>query len=177
MGSLIGYIMEAGVAYTLAAILHELGHAIAGELFGSPVKKMKLTWAGLCVVRDAGSPLPNLLISSAGPLISLAVGLAAWNRWDLFAIANLCIFLANVSPIQGSDGDRIWMCAVELAWMGGRRRPDRRLGRDHAWLLERGLSRWDLEQMELAEPWPPAPGSHRATKNGIPELFVTTYDT
>jgi len=144
--------------YLLGVLMHELGHAIASELLGAPIKGVKLTWLGIGILRDAGSPLPNILISSAGPLMSLLVGLAAWPSWKLFAMANFCLFIANIAPIAGSDGDRIWTCAAKLGWIDDPKLPRRGLGRRHAWLLGRGFSTWDLEQMELADDHPPAPG-------------------
>ena len=141
-----------------ALFLHEMGHTIAGELLGVPVKGLKFTWFGIGVVRAPGGPLSNLLISAAGPIFSLLVGLVTWPLWKLFATANFCMFLFNLIPIANSDGDRVWRCAAELGWIDDPTLPRPGLAKSHSWLKSKGFSTWDLEQMELSEKHPPAPG-------------------
>lgn len=104
--------------YYAAALLHESAHALAGELLGMPVKGFRFSWGSIAIVRETGSPLTNLLISCAGPLLSLLVAWALWPYLRAFSLANFCVGLVNLIPIRNSDGDRILICMGQLGWIG-----------------------------------------------------------
>jgi Zn-dependent protease len=94
----------------IAMLMHECGHIGAALALGVRVKNVGFRWRkGLYTVREAGSIHQNLLIAIAGPGMNfLLVITAAWL--PVFALANFCYFLANVLPIEGSDGYRIAAC-------------------------------------------------------------------
>ncbi|WP_204101386.1 M50 family metallopeptidase [Occallatibacter savannae] len=98
----------------LAMLLHECGHLVAALLLGLRIKNVGMKWnKGLYTVRQHGTPLQNLLVSAAGPLANvLLIALAV--KIPLFALANFCYALANMLPIEGSDGFRIAMCWQQL---------------------------------------------------------------
>ncbi len=93
----------------LAMLIHELGHLIAAPLVGIKIKEVGLTWKGLYTRREAGSPLNNLLVSLAGPMMNVAL-LALWPLWPKLGLANFCFAFFNILPIEGSDGERVWKC-------------------------------------------------------------------
>jgi Zn-dependent protease len=98
----------------LAMLLHEFGHLIAAFIFGLRIKSVGMKWnKGLYTVRQYGTPLQNLLVSAAGPLTNLIL-LAVTSRVPLFRLANFCYALANMLPIEGSDGYRIAICWQQL---------------------------------------------------------------
>lgn len=98
----------------LAMLLHESGHLIVAFILGLQVKNVGMKWnKGLYTVRQHGTPLQNLLVSAAGPLTNL-IFLAVGPRAPLFALANFCYALANMLPIEGSDGFRIAICWQQL---------------------------------------------------------------
>lgn len=109
----------------IAMLLHECGHLAAALALGVRVKKIGVKWnKGLYMVRERGSARQNMLIAAAGPLVNLM--LMATEPWiPLFSLANLCYALANMLPIDGSDGFRIAACWQQL-------RRDRVPGR-HGW--------------------------------------------
>ena len=98
----------------LAMLLHEAGHLIAALILGLQIKNVGMKWnKGLYTVRQHGTPLQNLLVSAAGPFTNL-IFIAAASRAPHFALANLCYALANMLPIEGSDGFRIAICWQQI---------------------------------------------------------------
>jgi Zn-dependent protease len=111
----------------IAMLLHECGHLAASLVLGVRVKNVGMKWnKGLYMVREQGSARQNLLIAAAGPVVNLM--LIATEPWiPLFSLANFCYALANMLPIDGSDGLRIASCWQQL-------RKDRVPGRS-GWLV------------------------------------------
>jgi Zn-dependent protease len=93
----------------IAATLHEVGHLLAARAVGVNVKTIGFTWKGMYMVREAGPPAKNLIVSLAGPLMNAAL-LLFWHWSPAFGLANLCFAFCNLLPIQDSDGERAWRC-------------------------------------------------------------------
>ena len=95
-------------------LLHEFGHIAAAFAFGVRVKKVGIQWnKGLYTVREQGAVGQNLRIALAGPTTNLFLLLTApW--FPAFALANFCYALANMLPIDGSDGFRVADCWREI---------------------------------------------------------------
>jgi len=98
----------------IAMLLHECGHLFAALVLGVRIKNIGMRWnKGLYTVREQGSPLQNLLVASAGPIVNIL--LTATTPWiHLFGLANFCYAVANTLPIEGSDGYRIALCWKQL---------------------------------------------------------------
>jgi len=98
----------------LAMVLHECGHFVAARALGVRVTRVGVKWdKGMYIVRERGSVSQNLLIALAGPLVNLLlVALQPW--YPMFALANVCCVLANVLPIEGTDGYRAAGCWREI---------------------------------------------------------------
>jgi Zn-dependent protease len=94
----------------LAMVLHECGHLAAAVALGVRVKRVGIQWnKGIFTVREQGTVNQNLMIALAGPSVNLL--LMAVEPWfPMFSLANLCCALANMLPIQGSDGFRVADC-------------------------------------------------------------------
>ncbi len=104
-----------GLALGVAAmLLHECGHIVTAMLLGVKVKRVGLKWnKGLYSVREQGSPTRNLLTALGGPFVNLL--LVATCTWSpVFGLANFCFALANMLPIEGSDGFRIALCWQQI---------------------------------------------------------------
>lgn len=97
-----------------AMVLHESGHIVAAFLLGVRVKRVGIRWnKGLYTVREPGNTQQNLLIALAGPFTNfILVMTAAWL--PIFSLANFCFALANMLPIEGSDGFRVAGCWREI---------------------------------------------------------------
>jgi hypothetical protein len=108
--SLVGTMML-GV---MAMVLHEFGHLVTSLMVGIKVKGVGLCMKGMYIVREAGSPLNNMLVSLAGPLTNVALILLFWHVSTTFVLANLCFAICNLAPVRGSDGDRAWTCFEQL---------------------------------------------------------------
>src|ERR1700722_2377564 len=108
--SLVGTLFL-GVA---AMVLHEFGHLVTALMVGIRVKSVGLCMKGMYVVREAGSPLKNLMVSLAGPLTNVVLILLFWHVSTTFTLANLCLAICNFAPVRGSDGDRALACIEEM---------------------------------------------------------------
>ena len=97
-----------------AMILHEFGHLATSLMVGIRVKSVGLCMKGMYVVREAGSPTKNLLISLAGPLTNVALILLFWGHSPKFVLANFCLAICNLAPVKGSDGDRALRCLEQM---------------------------------------------------------------
>jgi Zn-dependent protease len=97
-----------------AMLLHEGGHIATATLLGVKVKRVGIKWnQGLYTLREQGSPGKNLLIALGGPFVNML--LVASSPWfAVFGLANFCFALANMLPIEGSDGFRIANCWQQI---------------------------------------------------------------
>jgi Zn-dependent protease len=98
----------------IAMLLHECGHLLAAFVIGVRIKRVGMKWnKGLYTIREQGTPFQSLLIAAAGPVANvLLIGIAPWA--PLFGLANFCYALANMLPIEGSDGFRIALCWQQI---------------------------------------------------------------
>ncbi len=87
--------------------LHEAAHVAAALALGINVKGFGVSWKGVYIVRESGSPLQNLITTLAGPFLNLLLA-AAWPGPHNFAFLNLLFGVCNLLPIAGSDGQRAW---------------------------------------------------------------------
>jgi len=97
-----------------AMVLHEFGHLVTSLMVGIRVKSVGLRMKGMYIVREAGSPMKNLLISLAGPLTNVALILIFWGHSQTFVLANFCLAVCNLAPVKGSDGDRALLCLRQM---------------------------------------------------------------
>ena len=98
----------------IAMILHECAHLVCALALGVRVKKVGILWnKGIYTVREAGSPGKNVLIALAGPLANMLL-VSFWFLSPTFGLANFCYALANLLPIEGSDGSRIVNCWMQM---------------------------------------------------------------
>jgi Zn-dependent protease len=97
-----------------AMVLHEFGHLVTSWMVGIKVKSVGLCMKGMYVVREAGSPAKNMLVSLAGPLTNVALILLFWHVSTTFTLANLCLAICNLAPVRGSDGDRALACFEQM---------------------------------------------------------------
>jgi membrane-associated protease RseP (regulator of RpoE activity) len=122
------------LSFTIALVLHELGHLAAAKLCRVPVISIGLGWGPkLCrrTFRDIDCQLrmlplgafvqmnmsafhqrpvnQQLLILGAGIAVNLLLGLAFWGT--LFGTLNLSLAVGNLLPIYQQDG---WKGAIVL---------------------------------------------------------------
>src|SRR3974390_1635864 len=97
-----------------AMVLHEVGHVVTSLMVGIRVKSFGLCMKGMYVVREAGTPMKNLLIALAGPLTNVALILIFYRASPTFTLANLCLAVCNLAPVKGSDGERVLTCLRQL---------------------------------------------------------------
>jgi Zn-dependent protease len=135
----VAYLVGAGLVLCLllSVLLHELGHALTARRFGIGVRGITLELLGgyTELDRDAPSPKVELLVSLAGPGVSLVLGvLAAFGAAVLptrslleeiafqLALSNLVVAAFNVLPGLPLDGGRALRAGI---WAASR---DRHLG-------------------------------------------------
>ncbi len=97
-----------------AMMLHEFGHLATSLMIGVKVKSVGMCMKGMYIVREAGSPMKNMLVSLAGPLTNVALILLFWHVSSTFTLANMCLAICNLAPVRGSDGDRVLACLEQM---------------------------------------------------------------
>jgi membrane-associated protease RseP (regulator of RpoE activity) len=103
------FILLAGLA---ALVIHEGGHYLAACVFGIRTKGIVVDKKGIAIVRERGPWFDCMVVSLAGPLLN--VGFAfAWPH-GMFMLANLCLGLVNLVPLQNSDGARVLECLFRI---------------------------------------------------------------
>ena len=130
------------LVYTLAAVLHEIGHLLAAKILKIEVKEIAFSFSGVRIMTDERltSYKNEFLLAFAGPLANLAVfgsicayfnasGTDAETFFELserflkgnltlcgalafFAISSLIQALMNLFPVKSFDGGRMIYCAV-----------------------------------------------------------------
>jgi hypothetical protein len=98
----------------LAMALHETGHLITSLAVGLKVRGVGLCMKGFYIVREAGTPSKNLLVTLAGPLTNIALLIIFWHASSVFTLANMCFAICNLAPVKGSDGDRALDCLRDM---------------------------------------------------------------
>lgn len=109
-----------GVAIALmtaaSVVVHELGHALTARRLGIAVSGIEMhIFGGVAQIAPAQSPRDEILVSAAGPAVSLALaavgfGLGVLTGVQVFALfgsVNLVLGLFNLLPAFPSDGGRI----------------------------------------------------------------------
>jgi Zn-dependent protease len=112
-------------------VVHELAHSVVAKFFKIPVKSITLFALGgvAHISRDATRPVAELLMATAGPLMSVVVGvlfLATWLGFgasDEGAVAavlvglggmNLVLAVFNMIPLFPMDGGRVFRAVIWL---------------------------------------------------------------
>jgi Zn-dependent protease/CBS domain-containing protein len=104
-----------------SVLLHEISHALTARGFGLPVRGISLHFLGGHTEIERESPTPgrDILISAAGPAVSLAVGGVAFVAYGLVEqpvaeyilfglyFANLVVGIFNLLPALPLDGGHI----------------------------------------------------------------------
>lgn len=128
-GGFRGYLVGFGFGVCLlgSVLLHELGHALTARRLGVGVKGITLEILGgyTEMERDAPNPRVELLVSLAGPAVSLLIAVAAgaatigvpadgpvYEVLLLLALANAIVAVFNLLPGLPLDGGRALRAAV-----------------------------------------------------------------
>lgn len=151
LSQLAGYAVGFGFVVCLlgSVLLHELGHALTARRYGIGVRGITLELLGgyTEMDRDAPSPKVDLLVSLAGPAVSLVLGVAAAAATAMLpertlphqlafqlAVSNLVVAVFNALPGLPLDGGRALRAGV---WAVSR---DRHLGTEVAGWVGRAVA-------------------------------------
>ncbi|RKR92588.1 Zn-dependent protease [Micromonospora pisi] len=143
LSQVTGYLVGFGFVVCLlgSVLLHELGHALTARRYGIGVRGITLELLGgyTEMERDAPTPRVDLLVSLAGPAVSLVLGVAAVlatialpdrtlpDQFALqLAVSNVIVAVFNILPGLPLDGGRALRA---LVWAASR---DRHLGTEVA---------------------------------------------
>ncbi|AYY13313.1 CBS domain-containing protein [Actinobacteria bacterium YIM 96077] len=110
----------------VSVLLHELSHALTARAFGLPVRGITLHFLGghTEIERDSPTPGRDLLVSAAGPALSLVLGAAAYLAAMpvtapipeylllVLAAANGIVGFFNLLPALPLDGGHMLRAAV-----------------------------------------------------------------
>ncbi len=123
-----GYVVSFAFAVLLYAsvFLHEVSHALTARAFGLPVRGITLHFLGGHTEIERESPTPgrDLVVSAAGPAVSVVIGVAAYvvslpvsgdvAEFLLFelAAANLVVGVFNLLPALPLDGGHMLRAVV-----------------------------------------------------------------
>ncbi|HEX8823063.1 MAG TPA: site-2 protease family protein, partial [Archangium sp.] len=117
------YIVSWMVIVFVSALVHELGHALAGRMFGYQ-PSIALEWLGGHTQTNAPGPIPwhkMVVVTAAGPLAGLLLGLSALGILNFagpqpevlkalllwVSVANIFWTLFNLLPVSPLDGGHI----------------------------------------------------------------------
>ena len=103
----------------VSLFVHEAGHICVARAFGIRIKRIGMDWRGPFIVREAGPPIPDIMVSAAGPLVNLIMAALMWQTWPTVALANLVLGLSNLFPTRTSDGGRV-LRGLTHAWSPAR---------------------------------------------------------
>lgn len=121
--AIIFYLTKQIRIYTILmifALIHELGHLLAGILLGLKAKGINIMPFGVSINFEDYSNkyiAKKIIIAIAGPLINvIIVILGIYNNWEEEIIyANILIGLFNLIPLYPLDGGRILKYIIQLA--------------------------------------------------------------
>ncbi|MFK7919498.1 MAG: site-2 protease family protein [Ilumatobacter sp.] len=109
--------LVAVVAFFLSILAHEFGHALVARRYGVETQSIDLWALGGVARLDREPPTPRSdgLIAVAGPLVSLAIGVATFasalalssNTLMWIGVVNLALALFNMLPGAPLDGGRV----------------------------------------------------------------------
>jgi Zn-dependent protease len=127
----------ATAAFFASILAHEFGHAIVARHYAVETKSINLWALGGVAQLDRESPTPRAdgLIAVAGPLVSLAIAVAAfganvvlqWPVLEWIAAVNAILAVFNMLPGAPLDGGRV-LRAVRWAQTGDKYRAMRDAG-------------------------------------------------
>ena len=102
-----------------AAALHELGHLLMLRRLGRMPRRLELRFSGAQLETPPLSYRQELLAASAGPLVSLLMGLL-FPLAPYLAFYSVALGCFNLLPVPGLDGGRMLRCALLLRLPPGR---------------------------------------------------------
>ena len=118
--------IEIYVLLMIFAILHELGHLVAGMCLKLKPKKIELNPFGLSVTFEgigsnfkANTQVNKILIAIAGPFVNLICVILAFvlpigEISTSVVYSNLILMLVNLIPVYPLDGGRILKCVLHM---------------------------------------------------------------
>ena len=101
--------------WTIAVIIHELGHYVALEFSKAPVGIVIFGMHGAHMQSRGLSNKETLICAAAGPLLGSTPMLFA-RFFPAAALCSLLLTLFNLIPVPGHDGDLILQSICHLIW-------------------------------------------------------------
>jgi Zn-dependent protease len=95
----------------LAILLYELAHVAVALALRVKVYQVGISWKGVYLRRERGTPRRNLAIALAGSAVTLGLALLVHRVSPGFALCSVVVGLANLLPIPASDGLRAFLLA------------------------------------------------------------------
>ncbi|HEY8423747.1 MAG TPA: M50 family metallopeptidase [Clostridia bacterium] len=112
------------LAYTVAVVIHEMGHSAAAEKFGYALNEIRLMPYGaeLKGGLEGIKPSDEIKIAVMGPITNIIVAIIFTAIWwlipssyfftETFVYANIVNALFNIMPVFPLDGGRIMLCLL-----------------------------------------------------------------
>jgi stage IV sporulation protein FB len=112
------------LAYTVAVVIHEMGHSAAAEKFGYILNEIRFMPYGAEIQGslEGVKPSDEIKIASMGPLTNIITAVIFTAIWWLipssyfftqtFVYANIVNALFNLMPVFPLDGGRIMLCLL-----------------------------------------------------------------
>lgn len=112
------------LSYTVALIIHEMGHSSAAEMYGYTLDDLRLMPYGAVISGhiEGIKPTEEIKIAVAGPIVNFVTAIIFTAIWWLvpssyfftqdFVYANLTTGIFNILPIFPLDGGRVFLALL-----------------------------------------------------------------